>query len=295
MEMIPADDGVRLRTWTAGTATGRPSVLLLHGGPGLWDYLGPVSRMLEPLTVVHRFDQRGCGGSDPSDEHTTARYVADIEALRRHWNVESWTVAGHSFGSELALSYAIVHPARTAALLYLNGVGIGDWRAAYRAEIARRMTPAQRDRLAGLSARTHRTHDEELEFRTLAWFTDHADPHRGWAWAAADAAVDLPINFTANRRLADERRARDEAAHVAAARRLTMPCHFVHGAADPRPSAAVAELAAAIPTAELHILEGAGHQPWREHPERFAALLRKIVAGRRPRRLPHPGTGWARD
>jgi proline iminopeptidase len=82
MRMVGTDDGVRLRTWTTGTATGLPPVLLIHGGPGLWDYLGPVARMLEPLTTVHRFDHRGCGGSDPSDEHTFARYRADIESLR---------------------------------------------------------------------------------------------------------------------------------------------------------------------------------------------------------------------
>jgi proline iminopeptidase len=52
-------DGVRLRTWTTGTATDLPAVVLLHGGPGLWDNLAPVARMLEPSTTVHRFDQPG--------------------------------------------------------------------------------------------------------------------------------------------------------------------------------------------------------------------------------------------
>jgi proline iminopeptidase len=85
MRMVGVDDGVRLRTWTTGTPSALPPVVLLHGGPGLWDNLEPVARMLAPLTVVHRFDQRGCGGSDPSAEHTLARYVADVEALRRHW------------------------------------------------------------------------------------------------------------------------------------------------------------------------------------------------------------------
>jgi proline iminopeptidase len=35
------DDGVRLRTWTTGTRTARPPVILLHGGPGLWTTSNP--------------------------------------------------------------------------------------------------------------------------------------------------------------------------------------------------------------------------------------------------------------
>lgn len=38
-------------------------MVLCHGGPGLWDYLGPVSSMVEDLCTVHRYDQRGGGRS----------------------------------------------------------------------------------------------------------------------------------------------------------------------------------------------------------------------------------------
>ena len=34
---------------------------------------------------------------------------------------------------DLALAYAAAHPARVAAVGYLSGVGIGDWRRPYRA------------------------------------------------------------------------------------------------------------------------------------------------------------------
>jgi hypothetical protein len=54
---------VKLRVWTHGQPTDRLPVLLLHGGPGLPDYLSPVATMIEDLTVVHRYDQRGTGGS----------------------------------------------------------------------------------------------------------------------------------------------------------------------------------------------------------------------------------------
>lgn len=98
------DDGTGL--WTIITGHQHPPrlpVVLLHGGPGLWDYLEPVAAMLDDLTLVHRFDQRGCGRSGPSDDQRLDRFVTDIDELRAHWGYERWLVAGHSFGATLAL------------------------------------------------------------------------------------------------------------------------------------------------------------------------------------------------
>ncbi|BCY06887.1 alpha/beta fold hydrolase [Actinoplanes sp. L3-i22] len=280
--MVRIDDGIRLRTWTTGTATPAPAVVLLHGGPGLWDYLAPVAAMLDPLTVVHRFDQRGCGGSDASGEQSIARYLADLEALRHHWGHERWVVIGHSFGATLALHYAFEHPGRVAALGYLSGVGVGDWRGAFRAEWLRRTTVAQRERLAELAARRDRDPAEEAEFRALCWFTDHADPVDGWRWAREDARVEHPINWGANRALMAETRRWSDDEVLARAGRLGMPCRFVHGERDPRPGRTVADLAAAVPDARFHVLPGAGHHPWRERPADLKRLLQELI-GRRAR------------
>jgi proline iminopeptidase len=278
VRMVEVDDGVRLRTWTAGAATRLPAVVLLHGGPGLWDNLAPVARMLEPLTTVHRFDQRGCGGSGESPEHTIARYVADIEALRRHWGHDGWVVVGHSFGATLALAYAVANPRRTLAVGYLSGVGVGDWRSAYHEERTLRMTARQRQRLAEIEERPNRTPAEEVEFRALSWFTDFADPDDGWQWALADARVGMRINWAANRSLMAETRRWSDADVLARARDLDMPCWFIHGEQDPRPGRTVADLAGAIPAAEFHLIAGAGHQPWRERPNDLQRLLRRLIS-----------------
>jgi proline iminopeptidase len=271
------DDGVRLRTWTTGTAGGAPPVVLVHGGPGLWDYLEPVAQLLAPVTVVHRYDQRGCGGSDPSPVQTIARHVADLEELRRHSGHDAWIVMGHSFGATLAFVYAVAHPERTVALGYLSGVGVGDWRSAYRRERHRRMTDDQRGRLAALEAAPSRTRAEEVEFRTLSWFTDHADPVAGWEFARADAQTDMVINFEANRLLNAETRTWSDADVRAQARRLSMPCWFVHGRDDPRPAESVLDLARAVPRSAVHVVAAAGHQPWRERPREYRELLTGLV------------------
>jgi proline iminopeptidase len=73
---------------------------------------------------VTLFDQRGCGRSRPNaslDNNTTWALVDDIERLRESLGVERWAVFGGSWGSTLALAYAIRHPARVSALI-LRGV-----------------------------------------------------------------------------------------------------------------------------------------------------------------------------
>src|SRR5262245_19440250 len=102
-----------------------PGVALCHGGPGLWDYLSPVSAVARESARVVRWDQRGCGRSGPTTVHTVARYVDDLEEIRKAYAFERWVVGGHSWGASLALQYALRHPDRTRALLYISGTGIG--------------------------------------------------------------------------------------------------------------------------------------------------------------------------
>lgn len=280
--LVELADGTRLQTYTSGTSSTTP-VVLLHGGPGLWDYLSPVADLIDDRTV-HRYDQRGCGGSDPSDEQSMARSVADLEELREHWGHEQIVVLGHSFGATLALHYAVTHPDRVAHLIYLSGVGVGDWRTPSLAEQRRRMTEGQAERLETLGNQRPRSADEEREFRALSWFTDHADRERAWAWALEDAAVPWPINFAANNALSADNRAFGDDRLIELAATLQMPVDFVHGEGDPRPASAVRELADAVPHAEFHLVEGAGHSQWRERPEEFRLLLQGILSGSGRRR-----------
>jgi proline iminopeptidase len=66
------------------------------------------------------FDQRGSGKSTPTAElrdNNTWSLVDDMEALRLHLGIERWVVFGGSWGSTLALTYAIKHKNRVFALI----------------------------------------------------------------------------------------------------------------------------------------------------------------------------------
>ncbi|MEM9567368.1 MAG: prolyl aminopeptidase [Cyanobacteria bacterium P01_E01_bin.34] len=107
----------------SGNPAGKP-VVFLHGGPGggsqpkYRQYFDP------QLWRIVLFDQRGCGRSTPHaelEDNTTWTLVNDIEQLRQHLDIETWTVFGGSWGSTLALTYAQAHPDRCAGLI-LRGI-----------------------------------------------------------------------------------------------------------------------------------------------------------------------------
>ena len=116
-----------------GNPKGEP-IIFLHGGPG--DH--SKDRHKRPFDPTrHRvifFDQRGGGKSLPygSLEHnTTDDLVEDINKIADAVKLKKFTLYGHSWGTCLALAYAIKHPARVKNLV-LVGIFTGsreemDW------------------------------------------------------------------------------------------------------------------------------------------------------------------------
>ncbi len=110
----------------SGNPKGKP-VLFLHGGPG--GCTEPKHRRYfdpERYRIV-LMDQRGCGKSTPFGElreNTTPDLVADMERLRAHLGIERWQLFGGSWGSTLALTYAVAHSTRVSELV-LRGLFLG--------------------------------------------------------------------------------------------------------------------------------------------------------------------------
>ena len=96
----------------SGNPDGKP-IIFLHGGPGGGSE--PVYRQYfnpEKWRIII-FDQRGCGKSVPHaelEQNTTWDLIDDIEKIRKKLNIDNWAVFGGSWGSTLALSYAIKNP-----------------------------------------------------------------------------------------------------------------------------------------------------------------------------------------
>lgn len=101
--------------------------IFLHGGPGghIKDHH---KENFDP--AKHRvifFNQRGCGESTPYgklDHNTTEDLIEDITKIADHFNIEQFNLYGYSWGSTLALVYAIANPERVKSLV-IGGVYSG--------------------------------------------------------------------------------------------------------------------------------------------------------------------------
>ncbi len=121
--VVDMGDGHRIYVEQCGNPNGIP-VVILHGGPG-GGCSPAMRRYFNPDAYrVILFDQRGCGRSRPTasvENNTTWHLVADIERLRKLFDIEDWIVFGGSWGATLALIYAQTHPDRVNRLV-LRGV-----------------------------------------------------------------------------------------------------------------------------------------------------------------------------
>lgn len=110
---------------TSGNPDGVP-VLWLHGGPGSGLGSGSYRKRYDPDAFrLVGIDQRGCGRSTPSvvdaldrlPGNTTEGLIADIELVRAELGIDRWVVTGGSWGSTLALAYALAHPERVTGIV----------------------------------------------------------------------------------------------------------------------------------------------------------------------------------
>jgi proline iminopeptidase len=285
-EIVELDDGARLWTVTEGQG---PPVVLCHGGPGGRDTLAPVARMIADIARVHRYDQRACGRSSGGPPFTMAQWVADLEALRRHWDHRRWGVGGHSFGAALALAYALEHPDRTEALVYISCVvrldGHPDWYEQYRLSRLERMPPPVRGRYLELRRRRDRSGPSdptlESELRKLSAHTDLANPDKAGQLVERHQTELAAVNGEVNRTLgADLEQFFTTRTVRQRLRALDVPVLLVHGETDPRPVAAVQALASELRHGRLVVLDGVAHFPYWEAPETVRRVLRDFLVSR---------------
>lgn len=132
--LIDVGDGHQLYVHDWGNPDAKTPILFLHGGPG-GNSKDKYKTKFDPETqrvIFH--DQRGCGKSLPygSIEHnTTQDLISDIDKIAERLKLDKFIMTGGSWGSALALFYAIANPDKVAGII-LDGVLTGsqqelDW------------------------------------------------------------------------------------------------------------------------------------------------------------------------
>ena len=235
-ETFAAADGARL--WFTTSGHGDDAILLCNGGPGCSDYLGPVAAMVDDVLQAVRFEQRGCGRSECRGPYDVATTVADLERLRAHLGITQWRVAGHSWGADLALAYALHFPQRTRQVVCISGGRIHNdrqWHAVYsrrRDDVGELVPPAQ-------------------------------SPYNN------------EVNTRLNQSWQDFCKRPDLLARIAA---LQVPVHYLLAGEDIRPNWPLLQVAALLPKGRVEIVHGAPHSMWLTHPTPFRAALRRALS-----------------
>jgi proline iminopeptidase len=182
---------------------------------------------------VIRFEQRGCGRSAPAPSYTLEGCLEDLETVRQFYGVEQWFIAGHSWGADLALLYALHFPQRVHGLVCIAGGRIHndrEWHQAYEAGKA-----------------------QEREIPPLFAFPPNmvVNEQLGRAWKQY---IQRPTLLT----------------EIAA---LERPALFLYGDRDIRPSWPMQQVANLLPQGQFVMLEGADHHPWLTHRSEIQAAL----------------------
>ncbi|HEV8182516.1 MAG TPA: alpha/beta hydrolase [Candidatus Angelobacter sp.] len=100
------------------------SIIVLHGGPDFdHSYLLPeLDRLSDSYHLIY-YDQRGRGRSADGvqpDDVTLGSDIADLEKVRQYYHLDSVVLLGHSWGTVLALEYALRYPDRVSHMILMN-------------------------------------------------------------------------------------------------------------------------------------------------------------------------------
>jgi proline iminopeptidase len=210
--LLTVDDGDQIYWETSGNPDGKP-VLHLHGGPGGGRGRGGYRRNFDPdRHLIIGIDQRGCGRSRPLaiealdllHLNTTQRLIRDLEAVRQHLQVDSWLVSGVSWGSTLALAYALAFPARVTQLAIVAVTTTSREETQWITEGVGRIFPEAWDRFERASGRRDGERVVEAYARRLAGAdpADRAQAALDWdEWESMHISLD-PL-WTPDRRHPD--------------------------------------------------------------------------------------------
>ncbi|HVB69906.1 MAG TPA: alpha/beta hydrolase [Acidimicrobiales bacterium] len=259
---VPVTGGV-----IVGTRTGDgPPLVLLHGGPGLSDYMGSLVDELSTGYTVLRYQQRGLQPSTTSGPFTVEAHASDALAVLRAVAPAGAVVIGHSWGGYLAMHLATLRSNLIVGLVVIDPLGvIGDGGAADMTRMIHERTPPEAwATVLELDERAMSekgTTEDAVQGFALIWPAYFADPASAPAMPPISIALDCSADTVKS---VHDQLAKQTVAGLLP--RVTIPTIFVMGASSPIPPRYGLASAALIPGARTEVLEGCGHFPWLERP-----------------------------
>jgi pimeloyl-ACP methyl ester carboxylesterase len=248
----------------------RPTVVLVHGGPGSFDhsYFKPdFARLAEHAQVVY-LDLRGHGRSEWGEAAAWSFEACadDVRVFCDTIGIARPIVFGHSMGGPIVLLYGARHPGHAAGLIVQSG--FARWDLPRVVEGFRR---AAGDQVAEIAARGYGgdpvTEDEDA--RVFAAFGPRVPDE--------EQLVRGRQNLEFNPHGMELIRGLDIVDQLG---RVDAPTLVSVGRLDPvTPVAAAEEIVGALPEgiARLEVVDGAGHFTWLDAPDRYWPTIIEFV------------------
>jgi proline iminopeptidase len=260
-----------------GSAQGTP-LLTLHGGPGFSHYyLAPLEALADERPVVF-YDQLGCGRSERPEAPELwriERFVAELAAVQRALGLDRFHLLGHSWGTMLAVDYALTRPGGLTSLILASPcLSIARYQAdveAYR----RQLPQAVQDAMAHHEA-SGTTDSAEYQAAALEFSQRHVFRHQPIPEALAQSMQHQglpaywtmwgPSEFCVTGNLADYDRT-DRLGEIA------VPTLFTCGRYDETTPGATTWYASMVRGAEVVVFDDSAHLPHLEEPERYVEVV----------------------
>jgi pimeloyl-ACP methyl ester carboxylesterase len=248
----------------------RPTVVLVHGGPGVYDhsYFKPYFAPLAAHAQVVYLDLRDHGRSEWHDASTWSFEACadDIRVFCDTVGITRPIVFGHSMGGPIVLLYAARHPGHAAGLIVQSG--FARWDTPRMVEAFRRVAGDDVAEIAGRSYSGESVPDEQWD-RVFAAF----GPHR----PAGERQERVPRNLDLNAHGMELIRRLDIVDQLSV---VDCPTLVAVGELDPvTPLAAAEEIVHALPDgiAQLEVIVGAGHFSWMDVPDRYWPMVVEFI------------------
>ncbi|MEM9872431.1 MAG: alpha/beta hydrolase [Pseudomonadota bacterium] len=232
----------------------RHTVLALHGGPGAdHSILRPLMHRISDLAQVIYVDHRGNGRSDDGDpgDWTLAQWADDVRTLCDILGVDKPIVYGASFGGVVAQAYATRHPDHPGALILACTAARTDFEVIYAAFERIGGTVAGRVARDYWSNPTPEGRQNYFDVCLPLYARTVPDPHM-----MQRMIVKNPVAMHYNGPQNEQGRFDFHDALT----QVHCPAMVLAGDTDPIMPAVFGErIAAALPNAEYHLIEGAAH------------------------------------
>ena len=261
----------------------KPSVLCIHGGPGLsHDYMLPLADLADEYRVVF-YDQLDVGNSDkPGDPANwqIERFVGEVVALRAALGLERLVIIGNSWGGLVAAEYAITRPTGLAGVVLSSPlINTQRWIAdntAYRKQLPANVQAVLDDHEAAGT-----TDSVAYEEASLVFYTRHLCRMDPWPEDVLRAFEALNHDCYGTMWGSSEFSCTGTLSDYNCAERLheiEAPMLFTCGEYDEATPAACSDFAALLPGAEVAVIEDASHLAFFEKRAEYMALMRDFIS-----------------